>query len=135
MFVHNSFEPYFYGSIIATDGRTLVRGCFRMHFFVLVFMTVWFVGLLTIGGLVTAVMLYELLTGRRVSTGNMTSGLAALIGPGMLAFGVGLVTFGWRMGRSQRARLERFLEATLQARRLTPTCSGRPHSAAAEREC
>jgi hypothetical protein len=36
----------------------------------------------------------------------------------MLAFGIALVLFGWRLGRSQRARIEQFLEATLQLRRL-----------------
>ncbi len=123
MFVRNSFEPYFYGSVVEADGRTLIRGCFRMHPFVLVFMAVWFVGVVIIGGLITAVMLYELLTGHRVSSGNMAPGLAALIGPGMLAFGIGLVALGWRMGRSQRAQIEQFLETTLQARRLTPAFS------------
>lgn len=124
-FVRNSFEPYFYGSVVETNGRTLIRGRFRVHPFVLAFMAVWFFGVVTIGGLITAVMLYEILTGRRVSEGSMAPGLAVFIGPGMLAFGIGLVTFGWRIGRSQRERIERFLETTLQARRLTSASSRR----------
>jgi hypothetical protein len=130
-FVRNSFEPYFYGSVVQADGRTLIRGRFRMHPFVLAFMAVWFFGVVSIGGLITAVMLYEILTGRRVSEGSMAPGLAVLIGPAMLAFGIGLVAFGWRMGRSQRERIERFLETTLQARRLTPALSGRRRNGAA----
>ena len=125
MFVRNSFEPYFYGSVLEADGRTLIRGRFRMHPVVLVFMTVWFIGVVTIGGLITAVMLYELLTGRRVST-EMAPGLAALLGPAMLAFGIGLVALGWRMGRSQREQIEQFLETALQARRLTPAFQPAP---------
>jgi hypothetical protein len=117
-FVRNSVEPYFYGSIVEEGGRTLVRGQFRMHPFTLGFMALWFFGVVTIGGLMSVVMLHQILTGRRPPEAALAPGLAIFIGPGMLAFGVGLVFFGWRLGRGQRERIEQFLETTLQLRRL-----------------
>ena len=117
--LHNSLEPYFYGTIIENAGRTLIRGQFRVHPFVVVFMGIWFAGVVFIGGSVTVVMLYEILRGRRSPDSGLAPGLGVVIAPAMLAFGVGLVLFGWRLGRSQRERIEQFLETTLQLRRLS----------------
>ena len=116
--LRNSFEPYFYGAIAEEDGRTMIRGQFRVHPFVVVFMGIWFSGVVFIGGAGTLVMLYDLVTGRRSSGAGLPPALGVLIAPAMLAFGIALVLFGWRLGRSQRARIEQFLEATLQLRRL-----------------
>lgn len=118
-FFGNLYEPYFYGSLVEVDGRTAIRGRFRVHPFALVYVTAWFFFVVTIGGFITVVMSYEILTGRRVSHGSLHPALAVFIGPAMLLFGVSLAVLGWRMGRSQRDRIERFLETTLLARPLT----------------
>ena len=104
--VHNSFEPYFYGSFAQEGGRTVIRGRFRPQLIVIAFMAVWFAFVLLIGGWITVLVV----TGRRVIHGP-----AALVAPGMLAFGVGLVAIGWRMGRGQRERIKTVIEGTLQA--------------------
>jgi len=116
----NSFRLFVRGgTIIENAGRTLIRGQFRVHPFVVVFMGIWFAGVVFIGGSVTVVMLYEILRGRRSPDSGLAPGLGVVIAPAMLAFGVGLVLFGWRLGRSQRERIEQFLETTLQLRRLS----------------
>jgi len=88
-----------------------------MHPFVIAFMTLWLLGAVTIGGVVMAVLLYEILTGRRISQGTMSPELAIFIPPGLLVFGIGLMAFGWRMGRGQRQGIERFVKTTLEAER------------------
>ena len=101
--------------MVEEAGKTLIRGRFRIHPSVVALMAVWFLGVATIGGSISVVMLKEILTGRVVSRGDMPETLGVLLGPAMVAFGVALVAFGWRMGRGQREVIERFLETTLQA--------------------
>ncbi len=112
-YLRNSFAPYFFGGLLHRDGTTEVRGRFRVHGFVLLFMAVWFVGVLLLGGLITAVALTELLTGQRFLQGDARPEAVVVAGPGMLLAGVALVWVGWRIGRGQRERLGRFIEETL----------------------
>jgi len=118
-FVHNSFEPYFYGSFAREDRRTVVRGRFRPHALVIAFMAVWFSFLLLIGGIIAV----SAVVGRRAPHGG---GLwtAALILPGMLVFGIGLLALGWRMGRGQRERIKAVIEGTLHAHLVAETSRG-----------
>ncbi|MCE9552046.1 MAG: hypothetical protein K8T91_01540 [Planctomycetes bacterium] len=100
-----------------TEG-TIIRGKFRMHPFVVVFMTIWFGGLTAGGGMMLMAALSELLTGKRIMQGNLSPFLAVFIPPGMILFGIGLVAWGWQAGRRQRERIEEVIETTLQARRI-----------------
>ena len=109
-FVHNSFEPYLYGSFARDGGRTVVRGRFRPHTLALGFMVVWFTFVLLVGGLITV----RSVTGSR--GGDLGPGAAVLFALGMLTFGITLVTVGWRMGRGQRERVQKLVEETLEAR-------------------
>src|SRR6266566_3573137 len=119
-FVHNSFEPYFYGSFAQEGGRTVVRGRFRPQAIVIAFMAFWFAFVSLIGGVIVVRAVVGLGTGTRAMHGDLGHpGAAALITLGMLAFAVGLLAVGWRMGRGQRERIQMVVEGTLQAHRLT----------------
>src|SRR5438552_8713271 len=118
-FVHNSFEPYFYGSFAQEGGRTVVRGRFRPQAIVIAFMAVWLAFVSLIGGVIVVRAVVGLGTGKRDMHGDLGPGAVALITLGILAFAVGLVAVGWRMGRGQRERIQMVVEGTLQAHRLT----------------
>jgi hypothetical protein len=90
-----------------------------MHPAVVLFMMVWFTGVIGIGSLITMAAVTELVTGRHILEGNMDVRIAALFAPGMLVFGVALTWFGWWMGKGQRQCIEAFIENTLAAHRLT----------------
>src|SRR2546425_2036552 len=117
-FVHNSFEPYFYGSFAQEGGRTVVRGRFRPQAIVIAFMAVWFAFVSLIGGVIVVRAVVGLGTGTRAMHGDLGPGAAELITLGILAFAVGLVAVGWRTGRGQRERIQMVIERTLQAHRL-----------------
>ena len=117
---HNAFEPYFYGSFAQEGGRTVVRGRFRPQAIVIAFMAFWFAFVSLIGGVIVVRAVVGLGTGTRAMHGDLGHpGAAALITLGMLAFAVGLLAVGWRMGRGQRERIQMVIEGTLQAHRLT----------------
>src|SRR4051812_15954076 len=42
--VGNSFKPFFIGQFVSRNGRVVLSGTFRMHWFTRVFMTLWFAG-------------------------------------------------------------------------------------------
>ncbi|HET6372577.1 MAG TPA: hypothetical protein VFG76_04680 [Candidatus Polarisedimenticolia bacterium] len=119
-FLHNSFEPYFYGALTERGGTTTIHGRFQMHPLVLVFMTVWTTGVVGIGGLVGLAATIELVTGKDIVHGDIPTWIGVVMAPAMLLFGAGLLALGWRLGKGQREVIQRFIENTLQGRRQTP---------------
>src|SRR5437867_267 len=77
-FVHNSFEPYFYGSFAPEGGRTVVRGRFRPQAIVIAFIAVWFAFVSLIGGMIVVRAVVGLGTGTRALHGDLGPGAAAL---------------------------------------------------------
>src|SRR5437763_1346435 len=45
-FSRNSFIPFFYGQFIPLEQGTLIRGRFKIHLLVRVFMTIWVLGVI-----------------------------------------------------------------------------------------
>jgi hypothetical protein len=107
-YYRNSFAPFFFGRLVASDGGTLIEGEFRMHPFVRVFMTVWFSFL----GLFSLTMLITVIAGR--AEAQRTAALGLVIPAGMAAFGVALIKFGRWLGRNEETAIIAFLKSTLE---------------------
>ncbi len=62
----NSFSPHFYGKLVARPSGTIIKGYFAMHFFVKIFLSIWFTGVIAVGGRITVLFIKSLLTGRPI---------------------------------------------------------------------
>ena len=103
----NSFAPFFYGKLIATENGTRIEGELRMHPAARVFMVFWF------GFLAVLAIAALILPSRGQSEAGRLSVL--LVSAGLAAFGVALVKFGARLGRNERKALLDFLKRTFEA--------------------
>jgi hypothetical protein len=107
--LRNSFAPFFHGRVEEAGGTTLIRGRFRMHSIVQVFLFVWFGGLLAGAGLILLLAPSAWGSGQRPSA-------FALLGPaGMGLLGFGFIRFGRWLGRGQAESIRRFLTRELRA--------------------
>ena len=108
-YVHNSFVPFLYGRLEATNEGSRIVGRFRMHPYVRVFMSVWFGGLVAMSVFVPVLAL----------AGRFNNGrppFIAMVAPLMfILFGVGLLAFGRWIARGQVSRLLQFLREDLEA--------------------
>jgi len=103
----NSFRPILTATLSTTDsGGTLLTCRTGMSTFVILFLFVWFGGVIMIGGAFVPT-LYS----------GAPFALERLILPGMLLFGVGLVTFGRWLAKGEDEFLVSFLEDAVDARR------------------
>ena len=110
----NSFAPFFYGKLSQTMTGTEISGEFRLHPFVMAFMTLWFGLLLVIGGTMAWVSLVQLVTGHsNAKNANPIMGL--LVPVIMLVFGVALVKFGKWLARSEEDNISNLLKETFSA--------------------
>lgn len=103
----NSFAPHLYGRLVSTPYGTLIEADFRMHFFVRVFLTIWFTGLIAITWKLAAALMAD--SGANVSLGACLAVMLAL-------FGVLLVYWGKRLGADDETQMLAFLRSTLDAR-------------------
>jgi len=88
-----------------------------MNRFVIIFMLIWFGGVISIGGAAFIAALVDLITGRRFVEGSHA---AAIVVPlGMVVFGIGLLKFGRYLARNERPQLIEFLKQTLEAREIS----------------
>jgi hypothetical protein len=90
--LHNSFIPFFRGRFVREGDRTVLSGAFGMARLVQVFVTLWL-------GMVVLFFALFLLAPSAHSEEPFPF-FGALIALGMFCFGVGLVWFGRRIGRS-----------------------------------
>jgi hypothetical protein len=108
----NSFAPHFYGKLKAAASGTIIKGKFGMNFFIRIFVSMWFVGVVSIGGSKAIVSLRALINGQPAE--NVYVGLffpCALFLCGLL-----MVYWGKRLGTDDEAQIVTFLQRTLDAR-------------------
>jgi hypothetical protein len=117
--VRNSFEPYFYGTIVERDGKTFIHGQFRVSPLIVAFTVLFLLAVVVIGMLMAAVVLLDVNADPRPK-GDLTPAMVVFAPLGMLAFTALIVLMGWALGLDQREAIERFLEKTLHGRRLPP---------------
>ena len=104
----NSFAPHFYGVLENRSGQTRLMGRFRMHWFVRIFLAVWF------GFFVT---LELLLVNRYTSFGLHTNSRLFIFVPLAFIF-CGLLMVHWskQLGTEDKTRITEFLERSMRAR-------------------
>jgi len=88
-----------------------------MSRFVLVFMSVWFGGVVLIGGSIFIKSLVAILHGRNLS--ELPSLMGTIIPLIMVAFGIGLLNFGWYLARDERSKMIEFLTQNLDAHEIS----------------
>ena len=114
------------GSLQESGGRTIIKGFFRPHWFVVIFWTIWFGFLLIASGSLSVAALQGVISGRYqafmpvesrgyVPADGFRNILPmALILFGMMACGLAFLVNEWRWSRDQRRRVVAFIVATCQ---------------------
>jgi hypothetical protein len=110
----NSFSPHFHGKLSVAPSGTVIEGKFRMHFFVKIFLTIWFTGLIAIGGNVAIMAVGSIVAGR--PTANACFGLSFVAA--LLLFGVLLIYWGKVLGSDDESHILGFLQHSLDSRPL-----------------
>ena len=112
----NSFQTILIGRLERHEAGTIFRGKARMATFLRCFMTVWFGGLVLIGGILSVAAVGQVLGfAAPAMQGNLPLPLVPVIFILMLAFGVGLVRFGRWLARDEERFLVQFLADALEA--------------------
>lgn len=108
----NSFAPHLHGKFVAAASGTVIEGKFRMHFFVRVFLAIWFTGVTVIGGRMASFSI------KRLAEGSPAANLhVGLFFPAvLLLFGLLIVYWCKALGVDDEAQMVRFLRHTLNAR-------------------
>jgi len=109
----NSFQSHLTATMRAEGSGTLVSGEFAMHPFVRVFMTIWFSGVILIGGTMFIVATGAFLFGSPPRGNNAWVGI--FVPPVMVAFGFALVRFGRYLARDEARFITEFLVRVLNA--------------------
>ena len=109
----NSFQSMFSGTMRPSNGGTVITGDFAMHPFVIVFMAVWFCGVLGIGGTLAIATIAHLFSGAEPRGDHDWLGIVAPVG--MAIFGVALVAVGRYIARQEAQFITDFLTRTLDA--------------------
>jgi hypothetical protein len=109
--LRNSFAPIFHGKLTAATCGTVIEGKFRMHFFVRIFLTIWFAGVMAIGGRMASFSVNSLLAGRPIEDSYV-----GLIFPTVLLL-CGLLIVYWckTLGTDDEAQIVAFLRGTLNS--------------------
>lgn len=107
----NSFQSFLTATMRPEAGGTLISGEVAMHPFVQVFMFIWLGGVLLIGGTVFLATVGSMVIGS--GSPHQNAWMGVVIPPVMLAFGFGLVSFGYHLARDEGRFLTDFLIRTL----------------------
>jgi hypothetical protein len=110
----NSFQRVFVGRIDTDNGGSIIAGEFGIDPAVRTFMTIWFWGVLIIGGTLFLAALGSILSGSRAFGDGTWMGLiipATLVGWGLI-----LPRMGQRMAKEEPKFITDFLARTLDAR-------------------
>ena len=110
----NSFQRFLTATMRPESGGTVITGKVAMHPFVRVFMTVWFGGVILIGGALFVSSIGSVLSSSGSQAHNAWLGLIIL--PAMIVFGYALVRLGGYLARDETGFLTDFLIRTLDAR-------------------
>lgn len=113
----NSFQTFLRGKLTKELDGTRILCRFGMSRFVLVFMSVWFGGVVLIGGSIFIKSLVAILHGRNLS--ELPSLMGTIIPLIMVAFGIGLLNFGWYLARDERSKMIEFLTQNLDAHEIS----------------
>jgi hypothetical protein len=107
----NSMAPHFHGRLIAAPSGTVVDGRFRMHFFVRIFLIIWFTGVTFIGGKMASFYIHS----RSLEPPSLGT-YPTLLFPGALLL-CGLLFVYWckKIGEDDEPQIVTFLQNVLKA--------------------
>lgn len=108
----NSFGPHFHGKLVAAPSGTVIEGKFRMHFIVRIFLSIWFTGVIAIGGKMA------LLSFKGIAMAQPTSETyVGLFFPvALFLCGLLMVYWGKTLGTDDEVEIMKFLQNTLHSR-------------------
>jgi hypothetical protein len=108
----NAFRTILAVTLSDTFEQTRLRCQSRFMHGTTIFMSIWFGGVIVLGGALTVTLLVKAAT-----TQNLAELPAAFVPVLMLALGIGFVWFGRFLARNEKSLLIEFLEVTLEAQR------------------
>lgn len=108
----NSFSRIFYGELIKKENGTIIQGSFCRHIIVKLFMTIWFGGVIFVGGIMFLVCFSNVFLGTSNGDGNSVLGL--IIPPIMFIFGILLVKSGVWFSINEEKYVLEFIRKTLK---------------------
>jgi hypothetical protein len=111
----NSFGPYFYGKLSQIETGTEISGEFRIHPFVITFMSIWFGCVILIGGIMAVASFGQMITGHYDHAKSANPLVGIIVPVIMLVFGAALVKFGKLLGRAEEVKMTSFLQETFAA--------------------
>ena len=108
----NSFQTIMYGTFTDRGDHTEIACLAGPRRFVIAFMAIWLLGVITIGSMVTLSSFGQLLQGEV----GFVDGLTGVLLPvALLVFGVGLFWGGRVLARGEEETLLQFLDETIEA--------------------
>jgi len=108
----NSLQPIVYGTLMDKGDHTELACFIGPRRFVISFMAIWMLGVITIGSMVTFSSFGQLLQG---GVGFVDGITGVLLPVALLVFGVGLFWGGRVLARGEEERLLQFLDETIEA--------------------
>jgi hypothetical protein len=108
----NSFQTIMYGTFTDRVDHTEVACLAGPRRFVIAFMAIWLLGVITIGSMVTLTSFGQLLQG---DVGFVDGITGVLLPVALLVFGVGLFWGGRVLARGEEEKLLQFLDETIEA--------------------
>ncbi|MBL4938582.1 hypothetical protein JK636_23030 [Clostridium sp. YIM B02515] len=112
----NSFSRIFYGEFMKKENGTIIQGSFSMSAFVKVFITIWFSGVISIGGLIFLVSFSDVFLGTSFSEGSPVLGM--IIPFILLIFGILIVKLGIRLSKNAEEYILELIKRTLNAKEI-----------------
>ncbi|ABW18450.1 hypothetical protein [Alkaliphilus oremlandii] len=112
----NSFSKIFYGSFHKNRNGTVIRGSFKIHRCIKIFIAAWISGISAITLSIIAALFDINQVNRKVLEKNLICGLfTAII---MLFFGVFIIKVGSRLSKIEEKNTINFLEKILNAKQI-----------------
>lgn len=114
LYYRNDFARQFYGRFEEEPGGTRIEGYFAYRRFPRIFITAWFVGVVSLGTIAFISTVRDQVAGSHRMGNNTWIGLVAL--PALVLFGIVLLWFSRMLSSSGERFLLEHLKATLSAR-------------------
>jgi hypothetical protein len=112
-FFNNSFARTFCGKMVKKEYGTIIQGSFNMHIFTKVFMTMYFVFLISVYALALLIYFSGTFWGMSYGEGILNQ-IVALVAPAiMIMFGIFTVKYGVWFGKDEEKYVLEFIKTTL----------------------
>jgi hypothetical protein len=112
-FFNNSFARILCGKMVKKEHGTIIQGSFSMHIFTKIFMTMYFVFLISVYALALLIYFSGTFLGMSYREGILNQ-IVALVAPAiMIMFGIFTVKYGVWFGKDEEKYVLEFIKTTL----------------------